>query len=323
MVANSDLLAHEDRVWDSVFIVSPNPVIFARFSWLNCMKKISSKSNKYVINPLSSKELLGFLDDRSKNIIKYFLVKSLFAQPESKIGQRQLPIQIPKEHIEQWFTQALDVKPVGAGSYPIDIYNEREKWGADIKMLNIKLDSSGQVLGSDSGEASLGQKFEGPGIHLDTMFARRKYVEIKDSWIKLFKEKYESLSKTYKVKKIYYFFILRPSTQVEGADFYFTGAVLNLKNLNNIEVNKKRTTKKSVFLNGFIDEQYGNTKIYKAKKRLELRLHPKKWVDNNATLKIKTSFIAKNVNLREENVGAGYLKKRIEGLKNITVEFVE
>ena len=287
------------------------------------MKKVSSKSDKYVINPLSSKELLGFLDDKSKNIIKYFLIKSLFAQPEPKVGQRQLPIQIPKEHIEQWFTQSLNVKPVGAGSYPIDIYNEREKWGADIKMLNVKLNSSGQISNSDSGEASLGQKFEGPGIHLDAMFAKGKYEEIKDSWTKLYNEKYESLNKTYKVKKIYYFFILRPGTQIEGADFYFTGAVLNLKNLNKVKVNKKRTTKKSVFLDDFIDNEYGNTKIYKAKKRLELRLHPKKWIDNNAALKITTSFISKHVNLREENVGVEYLKKRIEDLKNIVVEFVE
>ncbi len=287
------------------------------------MKKVSPKYNKYVINPLSSKELLDFLDDKSKNIIKYFIIKSLFAQPEPKIGQRQLPIQIPKEHIEQWFTQSLDVKPVGAGSYPIDIYNERDKWGADIKMLNIKLNNSGQVSNSDSGEASLGQKFEGPGIHLDAMFANGKYVEIKNSWIKLYSEKYESLNKTYKIKKIYYFFILRPGTQIEGADFYFTGAVLNLKNLNNVRVNKKRTTNKSVFLDDFIDNEYGNTKIYKAKKRLELRLHPKKWIDNNSALKITTSFIAKHVNLREENVGVEYLKTRIEDLKNIAVEFME
>jgi hypothetical protein len=285
-------------------------------------KKNTRKTNDYVINPLSSKELLNFLDDKSKDIIRYFLIKSLFAQPEPKAEQRQLPIQIPKEHIEQWFTQALEVKPVGAGSYPIDIYNEREKWGADIKMLNIKLDKSGKVSNSDSGEASLGQKFEGPGINLDDLFSKGKYVEIKNSWIKLYYEKYKSLNKIHKIDKIYYFFILRPGTQIEGADFYFTGAVINLDNLAKVKVNKNRTTKKSVFLNDFIDNSYGNTKIYKAKKRLELRLHPKKWIDNNASLKITTSFISKHVNLREENVDAEYLKKRIEDLKNIEVEFV-
>ena len=92
------------------------------------------------------------------------------------------------------------------------------------------------------------------------------------------------------INKIYYFFILRPGRQVEGADFYFTGAVINLDNLHKIEVNKKKTTSKSVFLNYFIDNDYGNIKIYKAKKRLELRLNPKKWIENGFSLKISTSF---------------------------------
>lgn len=285
------------------------------------MKKI--KNSSFVINPLKQSELLSFLDEKSKEIIKYFIIKSLFSQPESKVGQKSLPIQIPKEHIEQWFTQSLDVKPVGAGSYPIDIYNEREKWGADIKMLNIKLDKNGDVTSGDSGEASLGQKFEGPGIELDTMFKKRKYEDIKDQWINLYKEKYGSLQKNYSVKKIYYFFILRPGTQVEGADFYFTGAVLDLDKLDQVKVDKKRTTSKSVFLNNFIDSEFGNTKIYKAKKRLELRLKPKAWVENDMALKITTSFISSHVNLRDEKVGAEYLKKEIEKLKNVEVKFIE
>lgn len=287
-------------------------------------KKIkSTKINKFVINPLSSKELLGFLDKKSKDIIKYFIIKSLFAQPEPRVGQKQLPIQIPKEHIEQWFTQSLDVKPVGAGSYPIDIYNEREKWGADIKMLNIKLASNGDLANSNSGEASLGQKFEGPGINLDALFKGKKFENIKDQWIELYLNKYRSLSKNYDVKRIYYFFILRPGTQTDGADFYFTGAVLDLTKVFNVEVNKTRSTNKSVFLDYFIDNNYGNTKIYKAKKRLELRLRPKTWIENNMALKITTSFTPLHVNLRDKVVGEEYLKNEIDKIKNIEVKFIE
>lgn len=286
-------------------------------------KTKSLKINKFVINPLTSKELLGFLDEKSKDIIRYFIIKSLFAQPEPKVGQKQLPIQIPKEHIEQWFTQSLDVKPVGAGSYPIDIYNEREKWGADIKMLNIKLASNGGLTNSDSGEASLGQKFEGPGINLDALFKNKKFENIKDQWIELYINKYRSLSKNYNVKKIYYFFILRPGTQIEGADFYFAGAVLDLKKAGNVKVNKTRSTSKSVFLDCFIDNNYGNTKIYKAKKRLELRLRPKAWIENNMALKITTSFAPSHINLRERVIGVEYLKNEVDKIKNIEVKFIE
>jgi len=247
----------------------------------------------------------------------------LFSQPEPKVGQKQLPIQIPKEHIEQWFTQSLDVKPVGAGSYPIDIYNEREKWGADIKMLNIKLTPNGDVSSGDSGEASLGQKFEGPGINLDMLFKTKKFEDIKDQWMNLYLNKYKSLNRNYDVKKVYYFFILRPGTQIKGADFYFTGAILDLKKISQVKVNKSRSTDKSVFLDYFIDNNYGNTKIYKSKKRLELRLRSKVWIENNMALKITTSFTPSHINLRDIVIDAEHLKKEINKIKNIEVKFIE
>ena len=275
----------------------------------------------YVINPLSKEELSSFLDTKSKEIIKYFIVKSLFSQPEPKMGQKTLPIQVPKEHIEQWFTQSFDVKPVGAGSYPIDIYNERENWGADIKMLNIKLNKKGEIAKGDSGEASLGQKFGGPGVNLDKMFELGDFEEIKNQWVILFRKKYESLTKEFPIEKIYYFFILRPSSQTSGADFYFTGAILNVNKLEDVSVDTLRTTKKSVFLSNFIDAEFGNTKIYKAKKRLELRLTAKKWIDEGKSIKITTSFTHSHVDLRKENVGPEYLEKEIDKIKGINIKF--
>jgi hypothetical protein len=278
--------------------------------------------NKFIINPLSREELALFLDDKSRDIIKYFIIKSLFSQPESKVGQKNLPIQIPKEHIEQWFTQALNVKPVGAGSYPVDIYNENEHWGADVKMLNIKVDSSGNVKNVGSGEASLGQKFTGTGLSLDDLFLTKKYEDIKNGWINLYVEKYKALKIKYpSIKKIFYFFILRPGIQEIGTDFYFTGAVLNLNKIKNISVDLQRTTKSSVYLKNFISAEFGNTKIYKAKKRLELRLSPKKWVDSGCAIRISTSFNSDRVDLRDKTINASYLKKEMEKMTKIKINF--
>lgn len=281
-----------------------------------------AKSN-FVINPLTKEELSMFLDDQSKEILKYFIMKSLISQPEPKIGQKQLPVQVPKEHIEQWFTQALNVKPVGAGSYPIDIYNDREKWGADIKMLNIKIDRSGNVTNGDSGEASLGQNFSDAGIALDNLFATEKFDEIKDNWVRLYKQKYKALNKNYSVEKIYYLFILRPGVQIDGADFYFCGASVDVKKLNYITVNETRTTRSSVFLNNFISDEYGNTKIYKAKKRLELRLKPKNWVDNGMTIKVSTSFIPVPIDLRDQKIDTAFLSKEFKKIQQIRINFVD
>ncbi len=280
------------------------------------------ENENLVINPIKKEELLNFLDDKAKEIIKYYIVKSLFSQPEPKIGQKPLPVQIPKEHIEQWFTQALEVKPVGAGSYPIDIYNENDHWGADLKMLNIKVNTSGGVRNTDSGEASLSQKFTGTGNDLDISFSNRRYKEIMDGWLSLYKDKYETLKINYpSIKKIFYFFILRPGVQECGTDFYFTGAFLDLNKINNVKVNFNRTTKSSVFLDNFISHNFGNTKIYKAKRRLELRLKPKKWIDEGYSIRISTSFNSKNVDLRKVKLDTDYLKQEVDKMNAIKINF--
>jgi len=277
----------------------------------------------FVINPIDYKELSTFLDDKSKSIIRYFIIKSLFSQPEPMQDQKQLPIQIPEEHIEQWFTQALDVKSVGAGSYPIDIYNEREHWGADIKMLNLKVSKTGEITGGDSGETSLAQNFKEAGIDLDNLFSTKNYEEIKARWITLYKRKYDQLKTKYPlINKVYYFFILRPSIQSKTTDFYFCAAVLDLNKLDNVLVDTQRTKRSSVFLDNFIDKDFGNTKIYKAKKRLELRLKPKSWIANRKVIRITTSFGASNVNLRDHVIDSEYLHNETERLKNITVDFI-
>jgi hypothetical protein len=280
-------------------------------------------SSECVIKPLTKDELKCFLDDKSKKIIKYFITKSLFSQPEAKPGQANLPIQIPKEHIEQWFAQSLDVMPVGSGSYPIDIYNEVQKWGADIKMLSMEIDEYGTPLNRNSGEASLGQKFQGPGVDLDSLFKNRKMSVIKDLWIDLFTNKYSDLKKDYPIEKIYYLFILRPSNESKTADFYFMGALLDTNNLSNVTMNQKRSTDKSTFLENFINPKFGNTKIYKAKKRLELRLRPLSWIQQDKFIKIETSFISTGIHLRNVDNLENYLSLEIEKTKKLTVKFID
>ena len=51
--------------------------------------------------------------------------------------------------------------------------------------------------------------------------------------------------------------------------------------------------KQSVFLNGVIDERYGNSKIYKSKKRLELRLRPKNLLNDGFLITIPTEIPSK------------------------------
>ena len=91
-----------------------------------------------ILRPLPKEELNNFFGEHSLKVIQYFMNTSLFAQPEVYKEKDSLPIQIPKEHLEQWFVQALQVEAVGAGSYPIDILKPNI-WGADVKMLSCKV----------------------------------------------------------------------------------------------------------------------------------------------------------------------------------------
>ncbi|KAB7886418.1 hypothetical protein GA417_05565 [Poseidonibacter ostreae] len=249
-----------------------------------------------VITPLTREELTSYFDDTAISVIQYFLKKSILSQPERIEGQADLPIQIPKEHIEQWIVQSLGANSIGAGSYPIDVY--LNDWGADVKMLSCKIDKEGNLKNADSGETSLAQKFSdgnfGDNNSLDALFNNREFLYIWDRWKDIIINKYERVEKDLNINRILYFFILRAGTK-----FHLCGVKLNLRNLKSTSINEERSTNDSIWINDFIDLNYGHTKIYKAKKRFELRLKPKYWFDNNKLLTFDTNFEQSIVNIRE------------------------
>ncbi len=249
----------------------------------------------YVISPLKETELKKFFDKDSIKVIEYFLKKSMISQPEKVLNQENdLPIQIPKEHIEQWVVQALGAKPAGAGSYPIDV--RTEEWGADIKMLSCKIDKNGSLKNSDSGETSLAQKFSddnfGDGNNLDKLFTDKKFDFIWKKWQEIILNKYQKVEDDFGINKIYYFIILRA-----GTVFHLCGLKVNLSLLETASINNERSTNDSIWIKNFIEDEYGHVKIYKAKKRLELRLKPLKWVNDNLVITFNTNFHQPTANI--------------------------
>ena len=225
-----------------------------------------------ILRPLPKEELNNFFSEHSLKVIQYFMNTSLFAQPEVYKSKESLPIQIPKEHLEQWFVQALQVESVGAGSYPIDILKPNE-WGADIKMLSCKLLKDGSLGGSQSGETSLAQKFKLSGTNLDEAFKKKEFQAIINGWIDILYQKLYEVKKAKKVDKIYYFFILK-GTSLKSYICAFEVNV-DLINQENLTLKKNLRATQSIYLDGLISDKYGSGKIYKSKKRLELRLKPK------------------------------------------------
>ena len=252
----------------------------------------------FILTPLSITELRTFFDDEALEVITYFLKKSIISQPEKLPSQiDDLPIQIPKEHIEQWIVQALGAKPLGAGSYPVDVITS--DWGADVKMLSCKVDKHGNLTNADSGETSLAQKFGdgnfGDGNTLDDLFAQRQYEFIWSKWKEILVSKYKTVEDDHNIQDIYYFIVLRA-----GSIFHLCGLKVDLSKLDDTSINETRSTNDSIWIQGFLQDDFGHIKIYKAKKRLELRLKPKKWVDNDMVISFDTNFKQISTDIREK-----------------------
>ena len=267
-----------------------------------------------IINFLNTGEIDLFLGKKGKKVIEFFIKKSMISQPELFQNQNPLPVQIPKEHLEQWLCHALKASPTGAGSYPVDII-KGIKWASDVKMLSHKVNKDNSFRNSDSGETSLGQKFKDIGVKLDEMFEKFKYDEILSGFMNVFQEKYKKVTIDKDISEFYYIVFIRA-----GNKFYCSIISLDLNEVDNIKIDldRSKNSKTSVWTSNFINKDCGSVKIYKSKKRMELRLRPNFLKDNNMlyefdvilTNKIKDiySLVDSDINIKK------YMHKYIDEL---------
>ncbi len=231
-----------------------------------------------VITPLKKPELKKFFNKDAQSLLKYFLFKSIFSQPELVNNQTNIPIQVPKEHIEQWLVQCLGASPVGSGSYPVDVIHLDKKYGADAKMLSWNGNEK-----SLSGETSLGQKFTGVGNNLDDAFKNKKFSGVVSDWSKVYEDKLNKVKEDYdEIEEIYYFIVIR-----QKQIFHICGMKINLESIKSIGA--QRSNESSIWIKDLISNRYGESKIYKAKKRMELRLYPHYWIEDNLVISFDNS----------------------------------
>lgn len=248
----------------------------------------------YVIQPLTKVELEKIFDKNAITILEYFIKKAIFSQPEEMINQKKLPIQIPKEHIEQRIAQALNAKSIGAWSYPVDIISSDSIWWADVKMLSAKVNKHWMLTSNDSWETSLWQNFKDVGDSLDYLFKENNLEQIKTLWIELIKRKLSIPKKEHWVEIIYYFILLR------GWDnLFLLWMKIDETAFDNVTINHDRSSQSSVFLQWYINDQFGSVKIYKAKKRMELRLNPKQWQESWLLIHFPLSLSSNQINIRD------------------------
>lgn len=249
---------------------------------------------KNMLRILTKDELNNIFDEPADKIIKYFIKKNIFNQPERKSNQKEIPFYVPHEHIEQWIVQAVGGKAIGAGHYPVDIILPN-RFASDIKMVSCTTDDNDNLKNNFSGETSLAQNFKDGGLDLDTLFKTENSEEIIHQWKKILKEKLETLPEIHAINnKLLYLIILKGKL-----NFYICGFEVNINNIDNVSAGNFTRTKQSLMVNNLIDEIYGQAKIYKAKKRLELRLRPKAIVDFGHAKKYNLNSKPNEIDLRE------------------------
>jgi len=270
-----------------------------------------------VLEEVKLEELNEIFDENSKKVFDFLLQRTVISYPEFLPGQNNNALYLEKKQCEQWIVQSLGLKPVGEGSYPIDGIDDKN--GYDVSSLALGQTPKTKKMNSQTGEKSLGQKFDDEnfgedGENLDGLFKSKDYVKIISAWKKILKKKWSETIKDQKLENLYLINLI--SYKPEDKMFIVL-LKINYEKLDNISEDKR--TDKSVWVKNFIDPKIGDAKIYKSKKRLELRLKPAEFLKNKSYLEFKLENKIKSLNLREtfknKNKKNKYLLKETKKFK--------
>ena len=251
-----------------------------------------------VLEEVKIDELNKIFDNKSKKVFDYLLQRTVISYPEFLPGQNNTALYLEKKQCEQWVVQSLGLKPVGEGSYPIDGINN--KIGYDVSSLALGQTPTGKMK-KQTGEKSLSQKFEDENFgdendNLDSLFNSEKYDEIIKAWKNILKKKWVGTIKGQNLKDLYLINLILYKPENKLMIFLLK---INHNNLDEVTKGKVSHKKTSVWFNNFIDEKFGNVKVYKSKKRVELRIRPQEFIKNESYLEFKIENKIKSLNLRE------------------------
>lgn len=198
------------------------------------------------------------MDQIDIQILKGYVKKDIEANKEF-FDDKKITYKISDPKKAEWILHKSikNSELVGDGNGNIDIF---------IKNLNIGIDVSVLSLTKNlTNEKSIIQNFT-TGNDLDSLFVNNKGIEV----VEIFRNKMFEKYKTNKlqINELYYAIFICVKRNV-----YLTCFKANCENIPSIEFHSFTQKCKSIIINNFIDEKHGETKLYKSKKRIELRLN--------------------------------------------------
>lgn len=166
-------------------------------------------------------------------------------------------------HMEYITSKGIeDSRWVGPGNNPIDVLCNNQKLGIDVACVCCN--------GNETNEKSIIQNFKNSGNLLDIYFENNK----PNNAIDLYKKDYIKKLTPYINHKLYYLIYISIKNKI-----YISLFKLNIFAIQNISCDGISKSNKSINCCKFIDNKYGSVKLYKSKKRLEIRF--KREIINN------------------------------------------
>lgn len=117
-------------------------------------------------------------------------------------------------------------------------------------------------------EKSIMQNFKSCGNELDNLFSKDYLEELFYNYIQVYKNKIKNAMKKFNLEKIYYLAFITVKNNI-----YISLLKINVDNIDHTKIDNDKHNSKSINITNFIDKSYGNVKLYKSKKRLELRFN--------------------------------------------------
>jgi hypothetical protein len=174
---------------------------------------------------------------------------------------------------EWWIKKASNGKKIGDGNCPMDVVTGSGK-AIDTMCLCLN--------GSISNEKSIMQNFNKSGNYLDSYFLEKNENRAVSLYINdyIYKIKNFSLNNKISLNNLYYAIFISTNESI-----YLSCFKINIGFIKNIKADGFTKQCKSIKIKNFIDDKYGNVKLYKSKKRLELRIS-KNVLNNFNTIKL-------------------------------------
>lgn len=224
---------------------------------------INDDLQDYVVKPC---RLLEFIN---LSVLKKYVKKDIDSNKEY-FDDKKITYKISDPKKAEWILHKSikNSKLVGDGNKNIDIFLSDEKIGIDVSVLSLTKNLTN--------EKSVIQNFSTEN-NLDNLFLSNKGIDILEIFKNKMMEKYKSDDE---INEFYYVIFV-----CEKQNVYMLCFEINYENILNMSFDGFTRNAKSLLINNFIDKQFGETKLYKSKKRIELRLN-KNIVNEKYSIKI-------------------------------------